>query len=77
LLVARYDILLTLPINAGQAIVQAGADIAFPLLGTNQFVKFCGQRGLSVNRECLIGFNTLAKNMISNYYEHSNSVMWV
>ena len=48
------DNLLTLPHNAGQAIVEAGAVIACPVLGTDSFVDFCTDRGLAINRERLI-----------------------
>jgi hypothetical protein len=53
------DNLLTLPVNAGRSIVQAGAVIACPLLGTDRFVKFCRERGLSVDRERLIRLERL------------------
>jgi len=47
--VAVNDKLLTLPVNAGRVIVEAGAIIACPLLGTDRFIKFCGERGLSIS----------------------------
>lgn len=53
------DKLLTLPVNAGRAIVEAGAVIACPLLGTDRFVKYCRERGLSVDRERLIRLERL------------------
>ncbi len=52
--------ILTLPPNAGRAIVKAGALIACPLLGTDKFIKFCKDRGLTINRERLIRFERLA-----------------
>jgi len=57
--VAVEDKLLTLPVNAGRAIVEAGAVIACPLLGTDRFVKYCRERGLSVDRERLIRLERL------------------
>ena len=51
--------LLTLPANAGRAIVEAGALIACPLLGTNRFIDFCRKRGLSINRKRLIRLERL------------------
>lgn len=57
--VAVNDKLLTLPVNAGRAIVEAGAIIACPLLGTDRFIKFCGERGLSINRERLFRLERL------------------
>lgn len=51
--------LLTLPADAGRAIVEAGAVIACPLLGTDRFVKFCRERDLSINRERLIRLELL------------------
>ena len=48
------DILLSIPPNAGRKIVEVGAVIACPLLGTDQFVRFCSERGLSINRERLL-----------------------
>lgn len=53
------DKLLTLPVNAGRAIVETGAVIACPLLGTDRFVKYCRKRGLSVDRERLIRLERL------------------
>ncbi|MET0003333.1 MAG: hypothetical protein ABW087_06870 [Candidatus Thiodiazotropha sp.] len=53
------DKLLTLPVNAGRAIVEAGAVIACPLLGTDRFIKFCRERGLSVDRERLLRLERL------------------
>jgi len=57
--VAVNDKLLTLPVNAGRAIVEAGAVIACPLLGTDRFIKFCRERGLSINRERLFRLERL------------------
>lgn len=53
------DKLLTLPVNAGRAIVEAGAVIACPLLGTDRFIKFCRERGLSIDRERLLRLERL------------------
>ena len=46
--------LLTFPLNAGRAIVEAGAVNACPVQGTDKFVKFCQKSGLSINRERLL-----------------------
>lgn len=51
--------LLTLPPKAGRAIVEAGAVIACPLLGTQNFVRFCTERGLRIDRERLIRLERL------------------
>lgn len=53
------DKLLTIPENAGRAIVESGAVLACRLLGTNAFVKFCSKRGLEVDRERLIRLERL------------------
>lgn len=53
------DKLLTLPVNAGRAIVEAGAVIACPLLGTDRFIKFCRERGLSIDRKRLLRLERL------------------
>ena len=53
------DNLLTLPVDAGRVIVEAGAVIACPLLGTDRFVKFCRDRGLSIDRERLVRLERL------------------
>lgn len=53
------DKLLTLPVNAGRAIVEAGAVVACPLLGTDRFIKFCRERGLSIDRERLLRLERL------------------
>ena len=50
---------LTLPSNAGRAIVKEGALIACPLLGTDELIKFCKARGLSLDRERLIRLERL------------------
>ncbi len=50
---------LTLPRKVGRAIVNKGALIACPLLGTDKFVQFCEARGLTVNRERLIRLERL------------------
>jgi len=51
--------LLIIPKNVGQAIVQAGAVIACPLLGTDKFIDFCKKRGISINRERLFRLERL------------------
>jgi len=51
--------ILTLPHNIGRTIVKEGALIACPLLGTEKFIKFCKDRGLSLNRERLIRLERL------------------
>ena len=56
---AVNDELLTLPANAGRAIVEAGAAIACHLLGTGRFVQYCRERGLSITRERLIRLERL------------------
>ncbi len=51
--------LLTIPKNIGRAIIETGAVIACPLLGADKFVKFCKDRGLSVDRERMFRFERL------------------
>lgn len=51
--------ILTLPHNIGRTIVKEGALIACPLLGTEKFIEFCKDRGLSLNRERLIRLERL------------------
>lgn len=51
--------ILTLPPDIGRTIVKEGALIACPLLGTEKFLKFCKDRGLSLNRERLIRLERL------------------
>ena len=51
--------ILILPSNAGRAIVKEGALIACPLLRTDEFIKFCKTRGLSLDRERLIRLERL------------------
>ena len=51
--------LLTIPARAGRAIVESGAMLACPLLGTDRFVKFCSARGLQINRERLVRLERL------------------
>ena len=50
---------LILPSNVGRAIVKEGALIACPLLGTDELIKFCKARGLSLDRERLIRLERL------------------
>lgn len=45
--------LLTIPARAGRAIVESGAMIVCPLLGTDLFVKFCSDRGRQIDQERL------------------------
>ena len=56
---AGSERLLNLPLNTGRAIVETGAVIACPLLGTDQFVRFCLARGLKLNRERLLRLERL------------------
>ena len=51
--------LLSIPKNAGRAIVNEGAAIARPLLGTDRFVKFCTERGLAIDRKRLLRLERL------------------
>ena len=51
--------LLALPAGAGRAIVETGAVIACPLLGTDRFVTYCRDRGTSIDRERLIRLERL------------------
>lgn len=50
---------LALPPGIGRTIVKEGALIACPLLGTEKFLKFCKDRGLSLKRERLIRLERL------------------
>ena len=50
---------LTIPDNAGRAIVESEAVLACRLLGTDAFVRFCSKRGLKINRERLIRLERL------------------
>ncbi|MBI4005304.1 MAG: hypothetical protein HY356_01440 [Gammaproteobacteria bacterium] len=51
--------LLSIPTNAGRAIIEMGTVIACPLLGTDRFVQFCNDLGLSINRERLLRLERL------------------
>ena len=51
--------LLTIPANVGQAIIEACAVIACPLLGTDKFVEFCKKRGISIDRDRLFRLERL------------------
>ena len=51
--------LLTISKNAGRAIVESGALLACPLLGTARFVRFCRDCGLDLDRERLIRLERL------------------
>lgn len=44
---------LAIPTGAGRVIVESGAMIVRPLLGTDPFVKFCSDRGLQIDQERL------------------------
>lgn len=57
--VADSNSLLTIPANAGRAIIQAGSVIACPLLGSDQFVAYCRERGLSIDRDRLLRLERL------------------
>ncbi len=46
--------LLSIPPQAGRVIVETGSVIACVLLGTDRFVNFCRERGLSVDRDRLL-----------------------
>ena len=50
---------LAIPLNIGRTIVKEGSLIACPLLATEKFIKFCKDRGLSLNRERLIRLERL------------------
>ena len=50
---------LTLPVNAGRGIIEAGDVIVCPLLGTNLLIKFCRKRGISIDRERLLRLERL------------------
>ena len=56
---AAQDNLLTIPPNTGRRIIEAGAAITCPLLGTDSFIKFCKERGLSIDRERLLRLERL------------------
>ncbi|MEA2951076.1 MAG: hypothetical protein QOJ96_596, partial [Alphaproteobacteria bacterium] len=51
--------LLTLPPNIGRLIVETGAVFARPLLAANNFVSFCKDRNLNIDRERLFRFERL------------------
>jgi hypothetical protein len=53
------ETLLSIPADAGRAIIEAGSVIACPLLGTDGFVTFCRERRLTVNRERLLRLEKL------------------
>src|SRR6266542_1720373 len=52
--------LLTIPKDVGRAIIESGAVIVRALLGTDKFIKFCKERGLSIDRERLFRFERLS-----------------
>ncbi|GJL67673.1 MAG: hypothetical protein NPIRA06_03080 [Nitrospirales bacterium] len=51
--------LLTIPKDAAQKIIASSAIIACPILGTNNFIKFCRDRDLNINRERLFRLERL------------------
>jgi hypothetical protein len=51
--------LLSIPDNIGWKIVENSRLIACPLLGTDDFVKFCSSRGYALTRDRLLGFEKL------------------
>jgi len=55
----RDNLLLTIPRNIGRTIIEAGAVFACPLLGTDKFINFCKERGLSIDRERLFRLERL------------------
>jgi hypothetical protein len=55
----RTDDLLTIPANIGRTIIESGSVIACPLLGTEKFVRFCKERGLTITKQRLIGLERL------------------
>lgn len=55
----QADNLLTLPKNAGRAIVETGSVVTCPLLGTDKFIKFCRNRGVSIDHKRLLRLERL------------------
>ena len=53
------DNLLAIPVNIGRRILEAGAVIARPLLGTDRFVRYCKERGFLIDRKRLIRLERL------------------
>ncbi len=51
--------LLTIPKNAGRRIIEAGAVITCPLFWTDKFIRFCSDRGLTIDRARLIRLERL------------------
>lgn len=51
--------LLTIPDDAGRAIVESGAVLACRLLGSDNFVRFCSKRGLNINQQRLLRLERL------------------
>ena len=51
--------LLSLPKAIGRAIVESGAVIVCPLLGTDSFIRFCKERGFSIDRKRLFRLEKL------------------
>ncbi len=51
--------LLTVPNKAGRAIVEDGAMLACPLLGTGRFIRSCTHRGLAIDRRRLLRLERL------------------
>ncbi len=53
------DDLFAIPHDIGRIIIETGAVVACPLLGTDKFVRFCKERGLSVDRDRLFRLERL------------------
>ena len=53
------ELVWTIPPGAGRAIVEKGALLARPLLGTDRFVRYAKDRGLQISRERLIRLERL------------------
>lgn len=53
------DDLFAIPQNIGRAIIETSAVVACPLLGTDKFVRFCKECGLSVDRDRLFRLERL------------------
>ncbi len=51
--------ILTLPYNAGEEIVRTGAVLVCPLLGTNSFISYCRDRGITIDRARLLRLERL------------------
>jgi len=51
--------ILTIPAGAGRAIIETAAVIACPILGTDNFIRFCRERGLTLDRARLLRLERL------------------